>query len=1016
MIKAFSKLNRSKTLLLVFIILSILALLRYSWVHLFNEVNSEQPEIQQGVLDLRAWDGIEQEIINLDGDWRFFPNELITNQDSLADLNASFMDVPGEWNQPYAYGTYQLRILVDPASTHLFSISIPSIRNASNLYVNNQLLASTGKVTANSINYLAKNLPVTRTFTANDAGEINIIIQAANHLTPEDGGIVRSIKFGEENLIQRNNQFSYSLQLIVMVAFIIHAMYSIGLFLANGRNWRFIHVSLLLFGATITHSLSSNEKILATWLNLDFEWSMRLANIASTIIIYSLWMIIKEFLSFNVKAFHYLIISFSFLSFLFACLLPIKHLDAGQGIFSLLLILALIAAIIILFWKQDIFQKDTIWVLIALVTLLNSYIWWGIWNNAGIEVMFYPIDLLITISCFTVMWLTRYFDIYNRSIEQAKRLEQMAKEKDEFLAKTSHELRNPLHGMLNLTQTTLERNQAILDHRSKKELEIVHTIGGRLSLILDDLLYMASLKMTKLRINRKTFYLQSIVSGIIDMFEMMIDASKIKMNNEIADDLPPVYGDENRIIQVLYNLIDNAMKYTKQGMISIYAREVNNKILISVEDTGYGMDQETVKRVLEPYERGESTINHVQGGIGLGLSISKQLIELHEEELFITSIQNKGTSITFSLPISNQPNDQEDIPYGAVINEIDDEQMAQEYDRQERPNILIVDDDVINLHVIESVLSTHHYNIDTLQQSEAVINQLQQKQWDLVILDVMMPNLSGYDITKQIRQRFNQTELPVLLLTARDSPADIEVGFQVGANDYITKPVDARELRARVSNLVHIKLFTRKQLEMETKWLQAQIQPHFIFNTLNAINALSTIDIDKMRTLVEEFSSFLRNKIDFSAYEKWVSIDEEISIVKSFLYIEQVRYGGKLNINWHLSYSNRFYIPMLLLQPIVENAVQHGIRRQSYGGTVDIKVVEKQDYWRMIIRDNGAGMDRKRLQLVQDWNSTEGKGIGVMNTNERLRKYFGTGLQIKSKVGVGTVVAFNVYRRQNKRM
>ncbi|WP_096185803.1 sensor histidine kinase [Evansella halocellulosilytica] len=202
----------------------------------------------------------------------------------------------------------------------------------------------------------------------------------------------------------------------------------------------------------------------------------------------------------------------------------------------------------------------------------------------------------------------------------------------------------------------------------------------------------------------------------------------------------------------------------------------------------------------------------------------------------------------------------------------------------------------------------------------------------------------------------------------------------------------------------------RQQLmaTLEAKWLQAQIQPHFIFNTLNSINALSTIDINKMRKLVEEFSEFLRSRFDFHSFNKSVSVKEELSIVKSYLYIEKVRFGEKLNVRWELDDVEEFYLPTLTIQPIVENAIKHGILKQANGGTLEIKVFKKKDYVRVIVKDNGIGMDEKEILSIEDFDSGEFNGVGLVNTNRRLIKDFGTGLNIKSKVGVGTVVAFNI--------
>src|SRR5699024_2591755 len=149
---------------------------------------------------------------------------------------------------------------------------------------------------------------------------------------------------------------------------------------------------------------------------------------------------------------------------------------------------------------------------------------------------------------------------------------------------------------------------------------------------------------------------------------------------------------------------------------------------------------------------------------------------------------------------------------------------------------------------------------------------------DLVIADVMMPEMSGYELTRIIRQRFTRSELPILLLTARNRQEDIENGFLAGANDYVTKPVDAVELRSRVLAHTESKQSFRARIQMESAWLQAQIQPHFLFNTLNSIIALSEIDMERMHKLVDAFSQVLRSKFNFQNLNHFIPIERELEL------------------------------------------------------------------------------------------------------------------------------------------
>jgi sensor histidine kinase YesM len=212
------------------------------------------------------------------------------------------------------------------------------------------------------------------------------------------------------------------------------------------------------------------------------------------------------------------------------------------------------------------------------------------------------------------------------------------------------------------------------------------------------------------------------------------------------------------------------------------------------------------------------------------------------------------------------------------------------------PNILLVDGDAINLNVLAQTLSSEGYAITRATSAEQALHELFRERYDLVIADVMMPNMSGYELTRILREQFDLTELPVLLLTARIRMEDIVTGFQAGANDYLKKPADAWELKARVRSLIQLKTYFEERLRMESAWLQSQIQPHFLYNTLNSIAALGVIDLEKMQTMLHEFSNYLRLSFDFKNTSPLVDLEHELSLVRSYLYIEQMRFEDRIKV------------------------------------------------------------------------------------------------------------------------
>ena len=270
----------------------------------------------------------------------------------------------------------------------------------------------------------------------------------------------------------------------------------------------------------------------------------------------------------------------------------------------------------------------------------------------------------------------------------------------------------------------------------------------------------------------------------------------------------------------------------------------------------------------------------------------------------------------------------------------------------------------------------------------------------------MMPGMSGYDLTRMVREQFSLSELPVLLLTARAQPADIYAGFSAGANDYVTKPVDGVELKYRIRALLGLKQSIHELLTMEAAYLQAQIQPHCIFNTLNSIMALSLIDIEKMRKLGDAFATYLKISFDFLNTKQLVELSHELELLRAYLYVEQERFGERLSIQWEIQEEPRLLLPPLTIQPLVENALKHGLLTELTGGTLLIRGVREEGGFRVEVRDNGQGMEPDLVNRLLHEPSRNKRGIGLYNTNQRISRLYGRGLSIRSRPGEGTSVSF----------
>lgn len=316
-----------------------------------------------------------------------------------------------------------------------------------------------------------------------------------------------------------------------------------------------------------------------------------------------------------------------------------------------------------------------------------------------------------------------------------------------------------------------------------------------------------------------------------------------------------------------------------------------------------------------------------------------------------------------------------------------------------------MDDDAVNLKVLIDILTQENYSIIAIDNGHHVFEYLtQQPSIDLLILDIMMPTISGYEICQQVRQNYTSTELPILMLTAAIRPEDMIAAFQSGANDFLHKPLDATELKTRVRNLLLLKESAETAVKMETAFLQAQIKPHFIYNVLNSILSLSYLDLDKSRTMITDFATFLRNSFAFENANSLVPLEKELSLIEAYVNIHRTRYPEQLEFKICMDEPIQCLIPPLLLQPLVENALLHGLKVGKGHSRLQLVIKEEKQMVIFQLIDNGIGISAELLQQIQNGEKTASQGIGILNISKRLKKFDNATIHFDSLENEGTTV------------
>lgn len=389
--------------------------------------------------------------------------------------------------------------------------------------------------------------------------------------------------------------------------------------------------------------------------------------------------------------------------------------------------------------------------------------------------------------------------------------------KDEFLANTTHELQTPLSGIIGIAESMLEGAAGDISDRCAHNLSMVVSSGRRLSNLIHDILDITRLKNDDVILRVKPVDLVSITEMVVSLMQPLAERKLLELRNTITGGPLFVTGDEDRLQQVLINLIGNAIKFTERGAVTLAAAgPENGMVTVSVQDTGIGIPRDRIMSVFDTFVQGDGSSSRRYGGTGLGLSISRRLVNLHGGEISVESQYGKGSLFSFTLRCASA----RDLRIAGPSGDAGRTQAARDYPEGRKNalsvspenmsfqagRILVVDDEPVNLQVLVNHLGLAGYRVEVAGGGEEALSMITEHgPPDLLLLDVMMPVMNGYEVCRRVREHYTPFELPVIMLTAKKNALDAINAFELGASDYITKPFDRQELLARVRNFIALK-------------------------------------------------------------------------------------------------------------------------------------------------------------------------------------------------------------------
>ena len=818
-------------------------------------VGADSAPAQQGTLSLNTADFKQAGMAKLDGEWAFYWQQLLSPGElAVASASPSTISIPGLWNNgavegisydAFGYATLVLNIELPPEKQN-YLLKMQSLPSAYRLWANGEVVAENGIVGKDQGSeqpwFSPKVVPIYV-----DQASLQLVLQISN-FHHKEGGVWRSFV-----LATPDHLFDIRDLPVISDAFLFALLFAIGLYYVALFVLRRKERAAFWFGlfclAIGSRSILVGERLFYGF-DLGLSWAT-LQTFEHVLFFLCLptftWFFYYLFPSQVKKWLPQVSSVICALTIVATLLLPTylyAHLSFPYQIFVLLM------SVPILFFMAKLIadRKKGSWLfglsfLMLFAAVLHDLLYTHFIVHGRPMVQLGVIAFVITQSMILNRRYVQSLSLVEAMTRELKsRNEELVKldqVKDDFLAHTSHELRTPIHGIAGLAHALLlesekNGNGKITDHQSH-QLTLIESSAKRLGYLVNEILDFSKLKHQELSLKLGDVNLASVLGVTVRLLEPLVASKPVTFKSDIPPLLPAVKADENRLQQILFNLIGNAVKYTSRGEIRVKASVLEGFVEISIEDTGPGISDAHRDVLFEPFKQLNRDSDSGVEGTGLGLSITQKLLELHNSKLCIDSEEGKGTRVHFLLPIASGALISEAkadylVTDGDVVathdlltehDEVNATPVMPPVEKGRSHRILVVDDEEVNRQVSYSQLRVEGYQVVLCASGEEALELLEHDKPDLVLLDLMMPQMNGFEVCDAIREQYDRFELPVLMLTASHQMDDVVKALNIGANDYLSKPYHEEELFARVYSLINAS--ESQQRAQENQRLQVEV-------------------------------------------------------------------------------------------------------------------------------------------------------------------------------------------------
>ena len=426
----------------------------------------------------------------------------------------------------------------------------------------------------------------------------------------------------------------------------------------------------------------------------------------------------------------------------------------------------------------------------------------------------------------------------NELMKAKKELEESIRVKEQFLANMSHEIRTPMNAIVGFTDLILKTQLSL---EQKQYTEAIKTSGENLIVIINDILDFSKIQSGKISFEQINFSIPQVIATLTELLLPKSVEKNIKLSKSIDKNIPErVIGDPTRLNQILLNLVGNAIKFTERGEVKISVEMANEDsenvtLQFSISDTGIGIPKDKLASIFDSFTQATYDTTRKYGGTGLGLAIVKQLVELQKGEIKVTSEAKKGSIFSFNLTYKK----------GLNIETVKVNDVENNTEHIKKLDILLVEDNILNQMLAKKVLTDWGWNVEVAENGIIAVEKIKENTFDLVLMDIQLPEMDGYEATRKIRKELpaSKSIVPIMAMTAHAISGEEDKCYDAGMNGYISKPFNAENLYKKILTILN-----KGAEEQSIKFTEPQV---------NGEGKLKHTDLDYLRKLANGSDEFI---------------------------------------------------------------------------------------------------------------------------------------------------------------